>query len=326
VPADTHPFVNTRNHIHRLRNADLNGLLVLSVLLTTCGVSRTAAQLSLSQPAVSRVLERMRRQFDDALLVRSGNRMVLTPKGRQLLPLVEDFLQSAAQVVAPDAGTSPESFDREVSIGCSEYVQIRIAGLLPRLRQLAPGLQVNLLPMLPTEIVHDVLAAGQIDLMVGMMTDVLGLLRIEHLYSEPFVCLMKVPPGQMPPAGLSFNAFCQRPHLDVSPTGRRILGARIDSLARQQGGMRTVAATISSFVAAPHIVADTDMVCLVPQRIAQRLQCPPDVKIVDLLFTPPTLEIVMYWHNVTQADPVCRWLRQQFALALGEPSAGASGR
>lgn len=306
--------VKSHDHLQRLREADLNLLLILSVLLTTRGVSKTAEKLSLSQPAVSRTLDRLRQVFDDRLLVRSGNLLVLTPKARDLLPLVEEFMDSALRILSPSEADGPTAFDREVRIGCSEYVQITIARIFPKLQRMAPGLKINFVPMLQTELANEALASGSLDLMIGMMTDVLALLRIEHLYLEPFVCLLKVPEGQPQPMGLEFSDFCRLPHLDVSPTGRRVLGARIDSTARQLGGVRTVSATISSFMAAPQIVADTGMLCLVPQRIGHLIPRPQGVVVVDLLFPPPALDIVMYWHNVTQTDPVCQWLRQQFAL------------
>ena len=315
----SHLPAHERDRLQRLRDADLNDLLVLSLLLATQGVSKTADKLELSQPAVSRTLERLREMFDDPLLVRSGNAMVLTPRGRNLLPLVEEFLRSATRVLAGDAPEGPASFRREVRIGCSEYVQISVAPLLPRIRAEAPGLRINFLPMLGTEHAHAGLAAGTVDLMVGMMTETLALLRIEHLYSERFICLMRRPSAGATVPELSFQDFCERPHLDVSPTGRQVLGARIDSTAHRLGGRRNVVSTISSFVAAPLVVRETDLICLIPERIAARLQLPADIAVVPLGFPPPTLDIVMYWHNVTDQDVVCSWLRKRFAEELARP-------
>jgi DNA-binding transcriptional LysR family regulator len=254
------------------------------------------------------------------LLVRMGNAMVLTPRGRALLPPVKHFVDSAAGILIDDEARGPATFDREVRLSCSEYVQITLASVFPKIQTLAPRLRLSFLPMVSADVAHEALAVGNIDLMVGIMTDSLGLLRIQRLYSEPFVCLTRVAPGAAP-RGLSFDEFCTLPHLDVSPTGRRILGARIDSEAQRQGGTRRVVSTVSSFMAAAQIVADTGMICLVPQQVGLRVQRPPAVVAVDLLFPSPTLDVVMYWHNVTQQDPVCTWLREQLLLEFGDATA-----
>jgi DNA-binding transcriptional LysR family regulator len=306
-----------RDRLQRLRDADLNSLLVLSVLLHTQGVSKAAARLSISQPAVSRSLDRLRRVFNDALLVRSGNSMVLTPKGRELIPLLDALLDDADRILVQGGDTAdPATFVREVTIACSEYVQITIAEVLPAIHKLAPQLTMHFRPMMVGDDAYQALTAGHVDMMIGMVADLLAALHIRRLYLEPFVCLMRVDDPAAAPEGLSFEEFCARPHLDISPSGRRILGARIDSAARKHGGTRNVAWTISSFMAAPQIVADTNMISIVPAKIAHRLPRPANVVVAELLFPSPLIEVVMYWHNVTHSDPVCMWLREQFAQLL----------
>lgn len=314
------PPVHERDRLQRLREADLNDLLVLSLLLNTRGVSKSAEKLGLSQPAVSRTLDRLRQSFGDPLLVRSGNAMVLTPRANHLLPLVEAFLSNATQILAGDAWDEPASFSREVRISCSEYVQFVIAQLLPRIRAEAPRLQVNFVPMLAAEVMSTELAAGNVDLVVGMLADTLTSLHTEHLYDERFVCLVRRRAGAGASPKLSFAEFCATPHLDVSPSGRRILSIRIDSVAQRLGGSRSVVSTISSFLAAPEIVASTGLLCLVPEGIARRLMLPEGVVVAPLDFMAPVLDIVMYWHQVTDQDVVCTWLRSRFVEAFGRPA------
>jgi DNA-binding transcriptional LysR family regulator len=315
--------MNPRDSLQRLRGADLNSLLVLSELLHTQGVSRTAQSLSISQPAVSRTLEHLRRLFNDPLLVRSANAMLLTPKARELIPLLDTFLADARRILIQDDADDPAAFSREMSIACSEYVQITVTEILPVIHKQAPGLTMHFRPIIVGDEAKQKLSTGHIDLMIGMVADSLADLRILRLYTEPFACLMRVPDPAHPPEGLSFEEFCKRPHLDVSPSGLRILGARIDAAARTRGGTRNVAWTISSFMSAPQIVADTDMISIVPWKIAHRLPLPQNVIVAKLLFPPPMIEVVMYWHNVTHTDPACAWLRKQFVALLSDQRSAA---
>ena len=76
-----------------LRSLDLNLLLVLDALLAERNVTRAAQRLHLSQPAMSNALARLRRHFDDPLLVRTGNRMAATARGESLAQPLREALQ-----------------------------------------------------------------------------------------------------------------------------------------------------------------------------------------------------------------------------------------
>src|SRR5258708_36656667 len=75
-----------------LRQADLNLLVVFTVLAEERNVTRAATRLLLSQPAVSRALQRLRDMFHDDLLVRSSSGYEPTPKGLSLLDELETSL------------------------------------------------------------------------------------------------------------------------------------------------------------------------------------------------------------------------------------------
>ena len=82
----------------RLANLDLNLLLSLRALLVERNVTRAAAALGLSQPAVSAALARLRRHFGDELLVRVGNRYELTPLALRLVDRAESAVAGIERV------------------------------------------------------------------------------------------------------------------------------------------------------------------------------------------------------------------------------------
>ncbi len=71
---------------------NLNLLAVLDALLES--VSGAARKLNLSQPAISRSLSQLRRQFGDPLFVRSSHGMVATARAEALTAPLQEVLQA----------------------------------------------------------------------------------------------------------------------------------------------------------------------------------------------------------------------------------------
>lgn len=97
-------------------------LVALAALLRCTGVTDAAHALDVSQPAMSKLLERLRRDFDDALPVRDGNRMVPTPKAQQFLPLVDAALDQLDRVVSGRGPFDPSAASWHVRIAANDYL------------------------------------------------------------------------------------------------------------------------------------------------------------------------------------------------------------
>jgi DNA-binding transcriptional LysR family regulator len=291
-----------------LRTHDLNQLTVLLALLTTQSVTKAAQQLELSQPALSKSLERLRREFDDPLLVRDGNRMRLTPRAQALLPQVDAALAQLTGVFSSHGPFDPVQARGRVRIGANDYVQLVLgARLLRRLRQRAPHLTVEFRPvgMLHPE---QLLAEGLVDIVMGPKWPNLSL-RCQALYNDPFVCVTGADNRRLG-ATLDVEGFCGQAHLDVSPSGIGMLRSLIDRALEAQGGHREVLTVASSFMAVPALLAGSALVALVPQRVLA-LFPPGSVRVVELAFALPAYEVSLWWHNVTHADALARWTRSE---------------
>lgn len=293
-----------------LRAHDLNQLTVLQALLATQSVTQAARQLDLSQPALSKGLERLRREFDDPLLVREGNQMRLTPRAQELLPLVDAALVQVAGVFTAQGPFDPARARGRQRIGANDYVQLVLgAPLLQRVCERAPQVRLEFRPvgLLQPE---QLLVEGLVDLVIGPNWPNLSLRR-QSLYSDPFVAVV-APGRRKAPARLDLGAFCALPQLDVSPSGAGLLRTLIDHALAEQGARREVSAMCSSFLAVPAMLARTDLVALVPQRIVAQF-APGTVQVLDLDFELPAYEVSLWWHNATHADPLSRWTREQLA-------------
>lgn len=306
-----------QRRLDRLKSRDLNLLAALYAVLSTQGVSRAARALGLSQPAVSKSLDRLRREFDDPLLVRDGNRMRLTPRAEELLPLVAAALDVVSDVFAAQGPFDPAQARGRLRIGTNEYTQLVLGGaLMRRVRHAAPQLQLEFRPAgLPHP--EQLLVDGVVDLIVGLKLPHLSL-RTQPLYADPFVCLVG-PDHPALPERLPAAAFCELEYLDVSPSGTGLLRRAIDEALAGQALHRRVAATCSSFMAVPEMLRGTGLAALVPSRLLP-LYAAGSVRHVALDFELPPYELSLWWHNVAHADPRVRWLRDELVALASAPA------
>ena len=129
---------------------DLNLLAVLGALLEHRNVTRAGERLSLSQPAMSGALARLRQHFGDELLVRSGREYQLTPMASGLLPAVREALGQVEQTLSVPAEFDPATSLRRFSIAISAQSILALSGLLRRVHEMAPGVQLDTWPITTT--------------------------------------------------------------------------------------------------------------------------------------------------------------------------------
>src|SRR5687768_17034793 len=127
-----------------LASLDLNLLTVLEALLLERHVTRAAARVHMSQPAVSRALSRLREIFDDPLLVRVGQRMLPTAKAEQLLPSLHRVLREVRDLVSPSGAFEPARATGVVRLAAPDIIAFMLGPLLlRRLKRDAPNLDLE---------------------------------------------------------------------------------------------------------------------------------------------------------------------------------------
>lgn len=109
-----------------LRNFDLNLLQVFDTIYDTGSVSAAARKLALSQPSVSRELNRLRDHFDDPLFVRSGNGVAPTAKASAMLDDVRDVLSRIDKTIDVDGGFDPARDARHFKLAITDLVEVRV--------------------------------------------------------------------------------------------------------------------------------------------------------------------------------------------------------
>src|SRR3954465_7127486 len=186
---DTHQWRRYRVLVN-LASLDLNLLVSLHALLQERSVTRAAAQMGLSQPALSASLARLRRHFGDELLTRVGNEYRLTPLAVQLRELVRIALSGVERVFTAQPEFDPASSTREFTVLVSDYVVVVLGDTLAALlAEEAPHTRLRLTPHSPAIVERaeqELLGADVLLLPHGFVSD----LSHQDLYRDEWVCVV----------------------------------------------------------------------------------------------------------------------------------------
>ena len=129
-------------HLNRF---DLNLLVALDALLTERNVTRAAERVFIAQPAMSRALARLRRQFDDPLLIRVGRELRLTPVAQALIEPVRDALLQVQAALGTRPAFDPARSQRVFSLMVPDFVApLLMPGVLRNLMAESDSVQVRL--------------------------------------------------------------------------------------------------------------------------------------------------------------------------------------
>ena len=296
-------------HISALAGIDLNLLLVLDALLATGSATRAAERLSVSQSAVSHALSRLRQSLSDPLLVRTPHGLVPTPRAEALAPTLHRLLAELGQAVTGAAVFDPQTAQCSFTIVMSDYVSLLLMPpLMERLQAEAPGIEVLVLSIQGEEFAA--LERGEIDLTIGRVFPARQGFYQQALFGDRLLCMVRSP-GPARQKTLPLREYLKRGHVLISPQGQ---GPGIVDLALAEKGLsRRIMLRVPYFMAAPLIVARTDLVLTVPERVAQLI-----TEILPVRLLAPPLELrnfnmVQVWHARHQQSPRHVWLRRLIA-------------
>lgn len=301
-----------------LRRADINLLVVFESMMHERNVTRVGEKLFLGQPTISSALSRLRLMFNDPLFIRSGRLMEPTSRAEEIFSNLAPALDGIAAALGRCQSFDPVTSDATFHIGLSDDVEYAfLPALLRRLRIEAPNMTLVVrradhwqMPQL--------LASGEVSVGISHTLDLPANARRKSLRSSrPMLLRADSHRGE-----LGLDEFCRRPHAVVSSMGNVIEEA--DRALDHLGRHRKVVLTVPQFSALPVLLANSDMIAIVPDYIARSMalidglsaECAP----LDL----PLQELTMVWRGATHNDPGERWLRSRCSAFLAEQdTAGA---
>jgi DNA-binding transcriptional LysR family regulator len=286
---------------------DLNLLIALGALLEERNLTRAGEKTNMSQPAMSGALARLRRHFDDELLVRDGRQYQLTPLAQRLLPDVRDALRQVERTLEARPEFDPATSTRTFSLVMSDYaVTVLVDPLLRRVHEEAPQVGLTVHP-LPPDLAESDRGMLQHDLVIGP----LGFSfpgESEEIFRDRFVCI--VDPGNSRLAGgaLSLADFGELPHA-VATFGQREILNQAESALEALGVPRNIQVTTEGWLPLPFVVAGTDLVAVVPERLARRVASTARVAVCEPPFGTIELLEAVWWHPTRSGDQAVRWMR-----------------
>ena len=291
-----------------LRKLDLNLLVTLEVLLSECSVTRAAERLHLSQPSVSVHLAKLREIFGDPLLLPGARGMRPTARAQALREPLRHALEALEYAISPAAPFEPAMAEHTWRVAATDYSEMTV--LLPvlnGLRAAAPGTRLAVVEMVPAHFARQA-AEGQIDLAFHTRHDAPPGLRSRVLFAERYVLVGRQghPRLRRRP---TLAQFCALEHVIVSPDGGGFHAATDKALAAQ-GMTRHVALSVPHFTFVMSVLANTDLVAMLPARLVQNTSV---LRVVEAPLDVPGYEMTMLWHERSHRDPAHRWLREYIA-------------
>lgn len=305
-----------------LAQVDLNLLFVLKSLLEEKHVSNTAVLLDMSQPSVSRSLQKLRSLFDDELLVRTAHGYELTPKAEVIKQDLNTVLTGLEKLMHGQSFVPEKSKGTIRFFGLVPQVIMLLPSVISRIRQEAPNMIIDV-DSIPKR--HfDALITGDVHFVIStasppsseqnlyrmkianrdyrfLMSESHPLAKVEELTVE---MLLDCNFGQISlQGGKTFSIYHRFAELGVVDRNRPL----------------SIPLQLSTFNAAPPIAEQTDVIFHLPTPFAEGAchgrklvtkKVPKEIRL-------SSESVYLYWHKRYHNDPMCSWVKSLFKEIYG---------
>lgn len=293
-----------------IKNFDLNLLRIFDALMLERHVSRAAKRMCLSQPAMSNALNRLRNLLDDPLLVRTSKGMQPTPKALSLEVPIREALISIERSLGAVPDFDPSTSQQIFRIATTDYVELTCLPLLiAHLSTAAPGVHLEI-HSLGLDIPESQLEDGAFDFAIGRFPTIPSRISSEFWLSEELVCLVRKDHPVIK-KDISLKQFLTIGQIWVN--GGQRTGV-VDRWLKKNNHSRNVVHTTPSFLIAPNLVAQTDMLVVTPMVIARHFVNQIPLKIVTLPMRLDSFDLHLLWHPYHAGTPAHDWFREQLSL------------
>lgn len=294
-----------------LRALDLNLLPIFDALMREQHLSRAADLLAMSQPAVSNALKRLRQTFNDELFVRTARGLKPTSRAAELHLAIQPALQMIQQGCV-EAEFDPKTSQQTLNLTMNAATEYLIAPyLMAWLRREAPSIDVKLHP----DHIDDIpaqLKDGLLDYALDYVPYADPQFRSQTLAQETLnvICAKHHPELK---GKISLEQFEQLPQVSLVPRSSmahkqaHLRGTPIEQLMGNSLPKRNLAMHVSSFVSIPDIVAHTDLIAIVPSRLANQPRYKDMIQALEMPFKYPKVEMRLLWHKSRDQDPTHQW-------------------
>ena len=298
-----------------MSSPDLNLLLVFEALFRQGSVTRAAAQVGLSQSAMSSALGRLRTQFGDPLFVKTRSGMLPTPRALELAPALTEALAMVRGAMGKREAFDPATSARSLRVYMTDVGEtVLLPTLMPYLQERSPAMRLET-AQIPAAELPVRMESGEVDLAVGYLPQLPEKIRRARLFEEHYVCMTRPdhPLGRKGP--LTLKEFLSARHVLIASmgSGHQVL----ERTLAERGVHDNVALRVPHFVVVPLIIANTDLIVSVPSRVAGATARLMKSKVHPLPIPIPSFDVSVFWHERVENDGANRWLRAAMLELFG---------
>lgn len=296
-----------------IKDLDLNLLKVFGAMFRARSVTTAAEMLGLSQPAMSYSLKNLRATFGDPLFVRTSKGMEPTPLALRMSESVETALMHVRKVTEYTERFEPETTPHEFRVFVSDVVAVQVLPrVFRRIREIAPRVRLNI-QSLPWDQIPDAMESGKLALAVGSLPGLVAGYYQQRLATDRYVCLVRSDHPEIREA-ITAKQFRSAEHALVTGIGMSHL--IIEKALQKLGAATNIVMRIPYTLAAPLLVAQSNLVIIVPASVADAYSFWPNLRQLPAPIALPNYEVRQYWHERYHTDPANKWLRSLFADSL----------
>jgi DNA-binding transcriptional LysR family regulator len=302
-----------------LRNLNLNLLVTLDAVLTQQSVSNAAEQLQLSQPTVSASLARLRRHFQDDLLVRVGNHYELTPLGEGLKPLTSDALARAERVFLGTSEFNPARSNREFTILTTDsWMESLGSKLSESIASQSDGIRLRLGLFDSGALARPLTTLRTVDGILTLRGTISGVPHID-LITADWVGLAWSENPITTGGSITIEELAAQPWV-VATTGMSgaSVGTVFSHAMRQMqlaGFSANIAVGVESFLSVAAFLPHTDRIAILPRPLAERSKHFYDIEFFDIPLDVAPMVQSFWWHPQFENDSGHLWLRSEVRKA-----------
>ena len=240
----------------KMIRTDLNLLVALQILLEERSVTRAAERLSVSQPALSKTLQKLRDSFGDELFTRTAHGLIPTPRAEELGSELPGLLETVERVLGNEE-FSPDTFAGTFKLLLPPILsESLLPGLMAELSKVSPSMQIITAEVTPD--FQDQLKKGEADFaaFVASETD-------RDIHAEPITaiaprCYMRID-HPLADKVINLKDFLAYNHLRLYLPGlARANTSMVDDVLGQYGVHRTIILETTQFASAVGVVTHTD--------------------------------------------------------------------
>lgn len=296
-----------------LQHIDLKLLVFLDALLDEKNVTKAAAKVCVSQPAMSNALNKLRTKLDDPILVRTSQGMIPTQRALDIHGPLKSALTQLGEALAPVGTYSPKSSERTFIIAATDYAStVLLPNLFADIQVEAPDCSFKIID---SSSGIELLEHGNIDLSINSFNHLPDTVHKKNLWEDDYRVIV----SQNHPyisESIDLDTYLNSSHIVLIKSG--IGNTSLDAILSERKLERHIAVYTKHFHVTPQLVENSNMVATIPTRLACFFQKQYALRVLLPPIELPRFCYSLVWSSVAHHDPANRWLRNRVLIAADQ--------